>query len=37
MKTKEFSLRFGKGTVQFQIPEEQLLYEIRGDNQPVTV
>ena len=34
MGMKEYSLRFGKGTVQFQIPEEQLLYEITGNNRP---
>jgi nickel-dependent lactate racemase len=31
---RDFSLRFGKGIVQFQIPEEHLLYEIIGNNQP---
>ena len=34
MGMKKFSLRFGKGTVQFQIPEGQLLYEITGKNHP---
>jgi nickel-dependent lactate racemase len=34
MGMKKFSLRFGKGTVEFQIPEEQLLYELMGNNHP---
>ena len=34
MGTKRFTLRFGKGAVEFQIPEEQILYEIVGSNRP---
>jgi lactate racemase len=34
MGMKKFSLRFGKGTVEFQIPEERLLYELMGKNYP---
>ena len=34
MGMKKFSLRFGKGTVEFQIPEEHLLYELMGKNRP---
>jgi lactate racemase len=34
MGMKKFALRFGKGTVQFQIPEEHLLYEIIGNDRP---
>jgi len=33
-KTQEFELKLGKGTVSFSIPEEQLLYNIVGRNQP---
>ncbi len=32
MAQREFSLRYGKGEVSFTIPEDQLLYEIRGNN-----
>ena len=31
---KKFSLRYGKGNVQFEIPEEEFLYEIIGEDQP---
>ncbi|MBM4329984.1 MAG: nickel-dependent lactate racemase [Deltaproteobacteria bacterium] len=34
MGLKKFSLRFGKGSVKFQIPEEDVLYEIVGNNRP---
>ncbi len=34
MGMKKFSLRFGKGTVEFQIPEEHLLYELMGNDHP---
>ena len=34
MKGKEFSLKIGKGEVQFSIPEERLLYHLVGGNQP---
>ena len=34
MGMKRFSLRFGKGTVEFQIPEEHLLYDLMGKNHP---
>ena len=34
MGMKRFSLRFGKGTVEFQIPEEHLLYDLMGKNYP---
>jgi nickel-dependent lactate racemase len=34
MGMKKFSLRFGKGTVEFQIPEEHLVYELMGNNHP---
>jgi nickel-dependent lactate racemase len=34
MGMRKFSLRFGKGTVKFHIPEEDLLYEIVGNNRP---
>ena len=34
MGMKKCSLRFGKGTVEFQIPEEHLLYELMGNNHP---
>jgi len=34
MSMKHFSLRFGKGTLKFQIPEEHLLYELVGNNHP---
>ncbi len=34
MANREFTLKYGKGTVTFQIPEEQLLYEIKGRDRP---
>lgn len=34
MTLKEFTLKYGKGTVTFQIPDGQLLCEIRGRNRP---
>ena len=34
MGLRKFSLRYGKGTVEFGIPEERLLYEIIGKNRP---
>ena len=34
MADKTFTLKYGKGTVTFQIPEEQLLYEIKGRDRP---
>ncbi len=34
METRKFSLRFGKGTAVFRIPEEHLLYEVIGNNRP---
>ena len=33
MSAKEIALRYGRGEVKFEIPEEQLLYELRGRNQ----
>ena len=33
MKTRSFTLKYGKGTTTFSIPEEQLLYELVGRNQ----
>jgi nickel-dependent lactate racemase len=30
MRFKSFTLRYGKGSVSFEIPQDQLLYEIRG-------
>ncbi|MBW1766499.1 MAG: nickel-dependent lactate racemase [Deltaproteobacteria bacterium] len=30
MKPKEFTLKYGKGTISFEIPEDQLLYTIMG-------
>ena len=30
MKSLEFTLKYGKGTVSFEIPEDQLLYTIMG-------
>jgi nickel-dependent lactate racemase len=35
MGMKEFSLPYGKGSVSFEIPEEQVLYEIWGRDYPV--
>ncbi len=32
MAQREFRLKYGKGDVSFTIPEDQLLYEIRGKN-----
>ncbi|KIX15650.1 nickel-dependent lactate racemase [Dethiosulfatarculus sandiegensis] len=32
MANKEFTLRYGKGDVSFEIPEENLLYELVGNN-----
>ena len=32
-KTREFDLKIGRGTVNFSIPEEQLLYNLVGRNQ----
>lgn len=34
MTDKQFTLKYGKGTVTFQIPQEQLLHEIKGRNRP---
>jgi lactate racemase len=34
MNMKSFSLRYGKGVAEFQIPEEDLLFEITGKNRP---
>ena len=34
MSTKQFTLKYGKGEVSFEIPEEQLLYELVGNNRP---
>jgi nickel-dependent lactate racemase len=31
---REFTLKYGKGTVTFSIPEEQVLYEILGKDYP---
>ncbi len=33
MKERRFELNIGKGTEKFSIPEEQLLYELLGENQ----
>ena len=32
MGMKEFSLLYGKGSVSFEIPEEQVLYEVWGQD-----
>lgn len=32
MKPIEFTLKYGKGTISFEIPEEQLLYTIMGND-----
>src|SRR5512143_3228160 len=34
MGLKKFSLRYGKRTVEFGIPEELLIHEITGNNRP---
>jgi nickel-dependent lactate racemase len=34
MGMTEFTLKYGRGTVSFEIPEEQVLYEIMGRNMP---
>ena len=34
MGLRKFSLRYGKGTVEFEIPEELLLHEVLGNNRP---
>jgi nickel-dependent lactate racemase len=34
MTDRHFELKIGKGAVNFSIPEEQLLYELIGENQP---
>ncbi len=34
MKAIDFSLKYGKGTLSFSLPGEQLLYELAGNNQP---
>ena len=33
MSVKEIALRYGRGEVKFEIPEEQLLYELKGRDQ----
>ena len=33
MSNREFELKIGKGTEKFSIPDEQLLYELVGENQ----
>ncbi len=33
MDVKKFTMRYGKGSVSFEIPKEQLLYEIIGNNR----
>jgi nickel-dependent lactate racemase len=35
MGMKEFALPYGKGSISFEIPEEQVLYEIWGQDYPV--
>ena len=35
MGMKPFTLPYGKGSVSFEIPEEQILYEIWGQDYPV--
>lgn len=34
MEKEEFTLKIGKGTTSFSIPEEQLLYHLVGNNRP---
>ena len=34
MNNKEFFLKYGKKTISFEIPEELLLYDIKGRNHP---
>jgi len=34
MKNRTFTLKYGKGTVAFKIPEKQVLHELLGRNQP---
>lgn len=34
MKKRTFTLRYGKGNVTFEIPEQQVLYELLGCNRP---
>ncbi len=34
MTDRHFELKIGKGAVNFSIPEEQLLYELVGENRP---
>ena len=33
MPKKKFSLRYGKGEISFEIPSDQLLYELKGRNR----
>ena len=34
MALHDFQLKYGKGTVSFRIPQEQVLYELQGKNYP---
>jgi nickel-dependent lactate racemase len=34
MRNRTFTLRYGKGTVTFDLPEKQVLHELLGRNQP---
>ena len=34
MTMKKFSLKYGQGEVTFELPQDQLLYELVGRNQP---
>jgi hypothetical protein len=34
MALRDFQLKYGKGIVSFKIPQEQVLYELEGNNHP---
>lgn len=34
MALRDFQLKYGKGTVSFRLPEEEILYELQGKNYP---
>lgn len=34
MTGKKFTLKYGKGTLSFEIPADRLLYELVGSNRP---
>jgi len=34
MRNRTFTLKYGKGTVRFEIPEKQVLHELLGRNRP---